>query len=45
LAVVPVIAFGGVGENSWCRLSVGAVSTDEIELALPRLKAGLEALR
>jgi len=43
--LLPFNAFGGVGESSWCRLSVGAVSTDEIELALPRLKAGLEALR
>jgi aspartate aminotransferase len=44
LAVVPFDAFGARGEPGWCRLSVGAVSMREIESAMPRLKAGLEAL-
>jgi aspartate aminotransferase len=44
LAVVPFDAFGARGEPGWCRLSVGAVSMREIETAMPRLKAGLEAL-
>jgi aspartate aminotransferase len=45
LAVVPFHAFGAEGETGWCRLSVGAVSVAEIELALPRLEAGLGALQ
>ena len=45
LAVVPFDAFGARGEPGWARLSVGAVSMREIEVALPRLEAGLESLR
>jgi aspartate aminotransferase len=45
LAVVPFNAFGATGETGWCRLSIGAASMEEIERALPRLAAGLEALR
>ncbi|MEO6447225.1 MAG: aminotransferase class I/II-fold pyridoxal phosphate-dependent enzyme [Gemmatimonadaceae bacterium] len=45
LAVVPFDAFGAVGEGGWCRLSVGAVSLQDIGEALPRLRAGLEGLR
>ena len=45
LAVVPFHAFGAEGESGWCRLSVGAVSLEEIAAALPRLGAGLAALR
>lgn len=44
LAVVPFHAFGAEGESGWCRLSVGAVSLEEIAAALPRLGAGLAAL-
>lgn len=45
LAVVPFHAFGAEGESGWCRLSVGAVSVEDIAAALPRLGAGLAALR
>jgi aspartate aminotransferase len=45
MAVVPFSAFGGRGDDSWYRLSVGAVSIEEIQSALPRLKTGLESLR
>ena len=45
LGVVPFNAFGMEGETGWCRLSIGAVSMADIEGALPRLRAGLEALR
>ena len=45
LAVVPFNAFGARTESGWCRLSVGAVSMEEIGAALPRLRNGLEALR
>jgi aspartate aminotransferase len=40
-AVVPFQAFGLQGENGWFRLSVGAVSVQEIEEALPRVEAAL----
>jgi len=45
LAVVPFHAFGAEGESGWCRLSVGAVSVEDITSALPRLATGLAALR
>lgn len=45
LAVVPFHAFGAEGESGWCRLSVGAVSVEDITSALPRLASGLAALR
>jgi aspartate aminotransferase len=40
-AAVPFQAFGVRGENGWFRLSVGAVSLQEIAEALPRLEAAL----
>ena len=39
LAVVPFQAFGLAEDTGWFRLSVGAVSIDDIEQALPRLRA------
>jgi aspartate aminotransferase len=39
LAVVPFQAFGLREETGWFRLSVGAVSMDDIRAALPRLRA------
>ncbi len=44
LAVVPFQAFGSTENTGWFRLSVGAVSMDEIEAMLPRLRDALEAL-
>ncbi|MDP4200448.1 MAG: aminotransferase class I/II-fold pyridoxal phosphate-dependent enzyme [Bacteroidota bacterium] len=44
LAVVPFQAFGSQENTGWFRLSVGAVSMDEIETMLPRLRDSLEAL-
>jgi aspartate aminotransferase len=41
LGVVPFQAFGFEGDTGWFRLSVGAVSLDEIAAAFPRLKAML----
>jgi aspartate aminotransferase len=40
-AVVPFQAFGQRGETGWFRLSVGAVSLDDIEAALPRVRRAL----
>jgi aspartate aminotransferase len=40
-AVVPFQAFGLEGETGWFRLSVGAVSTRDIDEALPRVAAAL----
>lgn len=46
LGVVPFDAFGASdGDFGWFRLSVGAVSLEEISAAMPRLRAGLESLR
>ncbi|MEO7963581.1 MAG: aminotransferase class I/II-fold pyridoxal phosphate-dependent enzyme, partial [Gemmatimonadaceae bacterium] len=45
LAVVPFHAFGAEGDTGWARLSVGAASMAEIDMALPRLAEGLAALR
>jgi aspartate aminotransferase len=42
LAVVPFQAFGLRDETGWFRLSVGAVSMDEIDAALPRLRRLLD---
>jgi aspartate aminotransferase len=39
IAVVPFQAFGYKPETGWFRLSVGAVSEEEIRLAEPRLRA------
>ncbi|APR84621.1 Aspartate aminotransferase [Minicystis rosea] len=38
LALVPFQAFGLRGETGWFRLSVGAVSMDDIRAAFPRLR-------
>ncbi|HEX5410021.1 MAG TPA: aminotransferase class I/II-fold pyridoxal phosphate-dependent enzyme [Gemmatimonadaceae bacterium] len=42
-AVVPFQAFGVTRECGWFRLSVGAVSVAEIEAAMPRVRAAIEA--
>ncbi len=44
MAVVPFDAFGAEGDTGWCRLSVGAVGTDDVERALAKLGEGLRAL-
>ena len=44
-AVVPFQAFGCTEEDGWFRLSVGAVSVDELKAALPRVEAALRDLR
>jgi aspartate aminotransferase len=43
-AVVPFQAFGRPEDDGWMRLSVGAVSPAAISMALPRVRALLEAL-
>jgi aspartate aminotransferase len=45
IAVVPFQAFGYLPETGWCRLSVGAVSEEDIVAAEPRLRAILSAVR
>jgi aspartate aminotransferase len=40
-AVVPFQAFGLKEDSGWFRISVGAVSTAEIDAALPRVRAAL----
>jgi aspartate aminotransferase len=45
LAVVPFQAFGLMEETGWFRLSVGAVSMDEIAEMFPRLRALLARAR
>ena len=45
MAVVPFQAFGLGQESGWMRLSVGAVSLDDVTALLPRLEAALAALR
>ncbi len=42
--IVPFQAFGFAGDSGWFRLSVGAVSVDEIDQALPRVREALQAL-
>ena len=42
-AVVPFQAFGVTRDCGWFRLSVGAVSVAEIEAAMPRVRAAIEA--
>jgi aspartate aminotransferase len=44
LAVIPFQAFGLEENTGWFRLSVGAVSMEEIEGALPRLRSVLDDL-
>ena len=43
-AVVPLHAFGSEANSGWHRLSVGAVSPEQIARMLPRLRAALRAL-
>jgi aspartate aminotransferase len=43
LGVVPFQAFGLAGDTGWFRLSVGAVSMDDIAAVFPRLRALLAA--
>jgi len=45
LALVPFQAFGSEENTGWFRLSVGAVSMEEIEGMLPRLRLALEQLK
>jgi aspartate aminotransferase len=45
VGVVPFQAFGSTRDDGWFRLSVGAVSEEEIREALPRLAAALRSLR
>jgi aspartate aminotransferase len=45
LAVVPFQAFGLREETGWFRLSVGAVSVEDIHAAIPRLRALLDDVR
>jgi aspartate aminotransferase len=45
LAIVPFQAFGARDESGWFRLSVGAVSLEEITAMLPRLDRALHDLR
>jgi aspartate aminotransferase len=45
LAVVPFQAFGLTGDTGWFRASVGAVSPQDIEDALPRVRALLDRVR
>ena len=44
IAIIPFDAFGVTRDEGWFRLSVGAVSTEQIRTALPLLKSALEAL-
>lgn len=44
LAVVPFQAFGSTEEDGWFRLSVGAVSEEDIEASLPRIRKALSVL-
>ena len=43
-AVVPFQAFGLQEETGWFRLSVGAVSVQEIKDALPRVEAAIKSV-
>ena len=42
---LPFQAFGSTRDDGWFRLSVGAVSEEQIREALPRLGAALRSLR
>lgn len=44
LAIVPFQAFGATEDDGWFRLSVGAVSMDDINSMMPRLRAALQSL-
>jgi aspartate aminotransferase len=43
VAIVPFQAFGVMRDSGWYRLSVGAVSPDQISRMLPRLRAAVAA--
>jgi len=43
VAVVPFQAFGTTGDDGWFRLSVGAISGEDIAKLLPRLREAVEA--
>jgi aspartate aminotransferase len=45
IGIVPFQAFGASEDEGWFRLSVGAVSEDDIRQALPRLETALRSLR
>ncbi len=45
LAIVPFQAFGSEDNTGWFRLSIGAVSSQDIEDMLPRLRRALESLK
>ena len=44
VAIVPFQAFGVTEDTGWYRLSVGAVSPEQIERMLPRLASAVQAL-
>ena len=44
IGIVPFQAFGSTEDDGWFRLSVGAVSLEEIDAALPRLEEALGRL-
>ena len=44
MAIVPFQAFGQPDETGWFRLSVGAVSPQDVRELIPRLRASLQAL-
>ena len=44
VAVIPFEVFGYPDGSGWCRLSAGAVSTDDIKAMFPRLRMALAAL-
>jgi aspartate aminotransferase len=43
VAIVPFQAFGVTRDTGWFRLSVGAVSPEQIDRMLPRLRAAVAA--
>jgi len=43
-AIVPFQAFGAQDDSGWFRMSIGAVSPDEIQAMFPRVRAALAAL-
>ena len=44
VAIVPFQAFGVENDSGWYRLSVGAVSLEQIDRMLPRMRHAIEAL-
>lgn len=45
VAVVPFQAFGATGDDGWFRLSVGAVSVNDVRRAVPRLREAVARVR